>query len=213
MTLAVKSEETRRKIIDAAGKIFAESGYNAATVRDITDKAGVNLSAVNYHFGDKKNLYREVLVDGIAEMQQRLLDRCSSGTPEQRFHAYVEEMVRISFLDERPWQWAIMTREMSGISQDSELADQLVGLVRPNQLLLFSIMRDLVGPDTSSKDIEAVAQFVIGMLVHLIHGKGFIRRLSDVITFDPSDMESVVERIYVFALAGIGSLNKVPQAI
>lgn len=213
MTVALKSEETKRRIIEAAGKIFAESGYEAATVRQITDRAGVNLSAVNYHFGDKSNLYREVLIDGIAEMQQRLLERCSSGEPQERLHHYVEEMVRIAFLDDRPWKWIIMTREMSGIYENSELADLIVEAIKPNHQLLVSIIRDLSGPNVSAENIEGGAQLVIGMLVHFIHGKGFIRRLSTAVTFDPSEMESVVERIYAFALAGIGSLKDVPQLI
>jgi AcrR family transcriptional regulator len=213
MTVALKSEETKRKIIEAAGKTFAESGYEAATVRQITDRAGVNLCAVNYHFGDKSNLYREVLLDGIAEMQQRLLERCASGDPQERLHRYVEELVRIAFLDDRPWKWIVMIREMSGIYESSELADVIAEAIKPNHQLLLSIIRDLSGPDVSAENLEGGAQLVIGMLVHLIHGKGFIRRLSTGITFDPSEMESVVERLYAFALAGIGSLKNVPQMI
>ena len=58
MTLAMKSEETRQKLIESAGQIFAEVGYNAATVRQITDRAGANIASINYHFGDKLQLYR-----------------------------------------------------------------------------------------------------------------------------------------------------------
>ena len=54
-------DATREKLIEAAGEVFAEQGYAAATVRDICTLAGANVAAINYHFGDKRGLYAEVL--------------------------------------------------------------------------------------------------------------------------------------------------------
>jgi len=72
MTLAMKREETRQKLIESAGQIFAELGYDAATVRQITDRAGANIASVNYHFGDKLQLYREVLTKVLSQRRQWL---------------------------------------------------------------------------------------------------------------------------------------------
>lgn len=52
------SENTRTRILRAAEKIFARGGYRAMTLRQVTEEAGVNLAAVNYHFGSKTNLMR-----------------------------------------------------------------------------------------------------------------------------------------------------------
>ena len=57
----VGSEETRRQLLEAAGAVFAEVGFRDATVREICKRAGANVAAVNYHFGDKETLYLEVL--------------------------------------------------------------------------------------------------------------------------------------------------------
>jgi len=54
-------ELTRDKLIEAAGHVFAERGYRAATIREICRRAGANVAAVNYTFGDKMGLYTEVL--------------------------------------------------------------------------------------------------------------------------------------------------------
>ena len=54
-------EATRTRLLHAAAAVFAEVGYNAATVRQICTRARVNVAAVNYHFGDKLGLYTEVL--------------------------------------------------------------------------------------------------------------------------------------------------------
>jgi AcrR family transcriptional regulator len=53
--------KTEQRLLEAAGEIFAEFGYRAATVRQICEKAGANIAAVNYHFGDKEKLYLAVL--------------------------------------------------------------------------------------------------------------------------------------------------------
>ena len=52
---------TRERILEAAGELFAEGGFRGATVRNICDRAGANVSAIKYHFGAKEELYSEVL--------------------------------------------------------------------------------------------------------------------------------------------------------
>jgi AcrR family transcriptional regulator len=51
---------TRERLLDAAEKLFAARGFRATSVRDITAEAACNVAAVNYHFGSKVNLYREM---------------------------------------------------------------------------------------------------------------------------------------------------------
>src|ERR1700719_4583995 len=62
----VSEEKTRDKILTAAGEVFAEQGFEGATIRAITERAGVNVAAVNYHFRDKAELYTRVVVDACS---------------------------------------------------------------------------------------------------------------------------------------------------
>lgn len=57
---ATKNDDTKERLLDAALELFAVQGYAEVSVRQITARAGTHLSAVNYHFGDKRNLYLEV---------------------------------------------------------------------------------------------------------------------------------------------------------
>ena len=49
---------TKSKILDAAEYLFADKGFNGTSLREITSLAEVNLAAVNYHFGSKKELIK-----------------------------------------------------------------------------------------------------------------------------------------------------------
>ncbi|MGA9754367.1 MAG: TetR family transcriptional regulator, partial [Desulfobaccales bacterium] len=56
------SNETRQRLLEAAGEVFAKKGFRNTTIREICRRARANLAAVNYHFGDKERLYLAVLV-------------------------------------------------------------------------------------------------------------------------------------------------------
>ena len=63
------SDITRERLLDAAETVFAKKGYPSASVRDITGAAGCNVASVNYHFGSKKGLYREVFKRRLGELR------------------------------------------------------------------------------------------------------------------------------------------------
>ena len=61
MGTAADSAIARERLLEAACQAFAEHGFQHATVRDICRRADLNLGAINYHFGSKRELYAEVL--------------------------------------------------------------------------------------------------------------------------------------------------------
>jgi AcrR family transcriptional regulator len=68
----------RRQILDGARKVFAEHGYERASVDQIAARAGVSKATVYNHFGDKKTLFVAALVENCDDMRAGL-DRCLAG--------------------------------------------------------------------------------------------------------------------------------------
>src|SRR5258708_21412951 len=99
----VSEEKTRDKILSAAGEVFAEQGFEGATIRAITERAGVNIAAVNYHFRDKVELYTKVVLQACsvqAALQDAMADAADS--PEELLRSIVHHFVRYLLDPSRP---------------------------------------------------------------------------------------------------------------
>ncbi len=66
--------EKQLQIMKKAEKLFAEKGYNGTSVRDIAEKAGINLAMVSYYFGSKEKLLEAVFDYRIGMTKQLLSD-------------------------------------------------------------------------------------------------------------------------------------------
>lgn len=69
---ALRGEETRRRVLDAALRIFAEVGYEAAHTRQIAEEARVKLPTIAYYFGSKEGLFRAVIEHIASQYQKRM---------------------------------------------------------------------------------------------------------------------------------------------
>jgi AcrR family transcriptional regulator len=72
LTQAEKREQTREEILAAASRVFADRGYEAASLDAIADEAGFSRGAVYYNFADKEELFLELLDRRCAERSQDL---------------------------------------------------------------------------------------------------------------------------------------------
>lgn len=79
-------KQTLDRILIAAESVFAEHGYDGTTLRQITQRAKVNLAAVNYHHGDKESLYLEILrrrIEPINQVRLAWLDEAEHQAGDQ----------------------------------------------------------------------------------------------------------------------------------
>ncbi len=109
---------TREKILDVAEKLFSEKGFHGAGIREITSKAGVNLSAVNYHFKSKEMLYLSVFKERFAKRVKRIEEEFERKlknyppSPESVIRALAEAIIQGPMSDrERSIHYRLLVRE------------------------------------------------------------------------------------------------------
>ena len=76
-------DETRTRLLEAGAALFAAQGFHGTTVREIADRAGVNLAAGHYHFGSKRELYLEVFRAHFTQVREELRRRGAAPDPAQ----------------------------------------------------------------------------------------------------------------------------------
>ncbi len=206
------SELTQKRLLDAAEILFAERGYNATHVREITKVAGANIAAVNYHFGGKQALYER--------MFERLLKRLRS----KREQAMVEVMSRPDvnltavlrtyaevFLDlhtgdeeQSKRQLLLFMREMTEphLPPDTMFA-KMIGPTK--QMLHEAFQRTCPGLDDVS--IELCAHSLVGQLLHILDARTLYTH-ADVTDAPILDADLAVEHTIRYSVAAMEALAK-----
>jgi AcrR family transcriptional regulator len=88
------SDRTRALILDAAERLYADRGFADVTLRDIVAAAGVNLAAVNYHFGSKDELIAELFVTRSIATNRERLNELKAAEAEGRGRADIDAILR-----------------------------------------------------------------------------------------------------------------------
>src|SRR5262245_6406611 len=108
-------DEKQQQLLDAAGVLFAQSGFRAKNVRDICESAKANQAAINYHFGDKENLYIECVRNAgqICKGRVPLPDWPEGTSPREKLRDFVRAFVKRIVVDHEPaWHSQLIMREM-----------------------------------------------------------------------------------------------------
>ncbi|MGQ7792043.1 TetR/AcrR family transcriptional regulator [Faunimonas sp. B44] len=95
---------SRERLLDAAEELFAEVGFNGASVRQIVERASVNLGAIPYHFGTKENLFKEVMLRRARPLRaerQRMLEALFAADPEPALEDLLYAMLEPAFRTSR----------------------------------------------------------------------------------------------------------------
>jgi len=128
MAAAADLHDTKARLIAAATELFAARGFHATTVRDIAERARVNVASGNYHYGSKKALYVEVLRDQFAGIRSVLRRRGASVAPatlarlgrpalEKLLEARIRAMLELLLGPPAAPHAALMQREMCDPSE------------------------------------------------------------------------------------------------
>jgi AcrR family transcriptional regulator len=129
---------TAAALIQAARELFALHGYEGASVRAITARAGANLGAITYHFGSKEALYEAVIESAMGPSYERLLGAAEAdGPPLGRLEAVVRAF--FGFLYESPDLPRLMLQPLTG---SRPISEKVLGIMRGNIRLITSLIEE-----------------------------------------------------------------------
>lgn len=208
-------ENTRQRLLAAAGKLFAERGYRATRVAEICRRAGANLAAINYHFGGKDRLYVEAWREAFARSLER--HPPDGGVPadapaEQRLRGRVLAVMR-RVLDPDSHDLDITHKEMA--SPTGLLLKAVRSELEPLRTSLSEIIAELLGPGAGEEQLRLCRMSVISQcLGPLLHERRRLRlprsKRPPPPEALPGSVESMADHVVRFSLAGIREVARKP---
>lgn len=206
-------DNTRQRILDHAERLFAVKGFEAVSIREITSAADSNLAAVNYHFGNKMNLYLEVFRERWV-IRSRKVRKCFSdllaGKEEPAVEDVIYAMAR-SFLDgplsdeERRYHVMLLQREIAQPGEALKMVVQEVML--PYQDELSSLIRPHLAPGVSEEEIRLFLSGILGMTIHFTVARPAVSMIIGR-DYDEAFKDQLVRHITTLAVSGISALGK-----
>ena len=202
-------EKTRDKILTAAGDVFAEHGFEGATIRAITERAGVNVAAVNYHFRDKSELYTRVVLDACSlRAAWRNVKADAPDSPEERLRSLIYYFLRALLDPDRPaWKRRLMAREMS---EPTEALDVLIEEnIRPfRNEFLVPALNELTGGRCTQRQVSLLSASIMGQCMYYVQSQPIIVRLYPDFKIGDAEIVEIADHISRFSLAAIAGLNQ-----
>lgn len=197
-------DDTKGRLLEAAGEEFAEKGFQAATVRSIVRRAGTNIAAVNYHFGDKEQLYVAAVLEAHRRCTCAGLEpsgRKGTSAAQLREHVrfFLENVLAVGRHEE--WTYALIHREMV---RPTRASDALVrDVIRPRFERLSAIIREL-RPDLDERSLIATVFSVVGQCMHYRFCRTIAERLTGPERFGELDVAYLTDHITTFTLRALG---------
>lgn len=202
------SGPTRERIIDTAGRIFAERGYRAATIREICDAAGENIAAINYHFGDKLGLYTEVVHQSVQAAQITAVANAlnQSAPPDQILRAVIRARLNSICRSDRPdWHFRILASELA---QPSPVLPQIIEKIgRPIFSRLLELIGSMIGRPASDDKTRLCTISVMGQIMVYVFASPLLASIWPGLKMTPSQIDCIAEHIGDFSLAYIQSFR------
>jgi AcrR family transcriptional regulator len=201
--------DTRQQLLEAAGQVFAEKGFDRATGKEITERARTNTAAVNYYFGGMEGLYGAVFEEAMARLvRSDALVAAVAGKADAKakLEAFLELLVQaVTGPSSTSWVLRVFGRE-------AVLPAACIAALREKERLrrvrvLKAIVSEVIG---LPEDHPAVARGCISVIAPcillLICDRPSLRQMFPSLGFAPEDAPALTRHMVQFALAGLSAI-------
>lgn len=196
--------DTRTRLLEAASVVFAEHGFARATVREICDRAGTNVAAVNYHFGDKRRLYNEAIkrAHQLKWDEQGAPEWPEGLSPEAKLRFFVEQLLACMLSDaSMPHHRQLILQEMARPSEaTSELVDEFIGHEFARLVGVISELAPTLAPERA----RMTAFSVVGQCLYYKLARPVVERLVGEEALGSYSREALAAHIADVVLAALG---------
>jgi AcrR family transcriptional regulator len=201
-----RQDDTRARLLQAAAEVFAERGFEAATVREICRQAHANVALVNYHFGDKLELYTEVLKACVPSSESRL--QPDDTNPEEALRKMIRAMLeRVLEKEGRAsLRYRLMLHEF--VHPSAATARIVDVTLRPVYDRLRAITGAIAGLPPGDDRTRMCVHSVIGQVAHYAHAGPVVRTLWPKLKMTPAQCDVVADHIADFTLMYLRNLRR-----
>jgi AcrR family transcriptional regulator len=202
-------QSSRQRLLEAAGRVFAEKGFDRATGKEICERAGMNTAAVNYYYGGMEGLYSAVVWEAhnhFVTFEAASAAIAGKHDAKARLEAILHLAIRtITGPEFSDWPLRVLGREVAAPS--SALLELRSQQIAPKARLLRGIVGELMG---LPEDHPAVARGCISViapcLMLLVFDLGTLKQVFPQFGFGADDAPALAHHLVQFALAGLSAV-------
>lgn len=204
-----RPELTRDKLIEAAGHVFAERGYRAATIREICRRAGANVASVNYTFGDKMGLYTEVLRYSVRAAKTAAMSAALDAnlSAEDTIRGVIRARLMSLCQETRPdWHIRLVMHEFS--HPTSAMGRVVDEGMRPIYDRVRKAVGEVIGLPPDHETTRLSVNSIVGQILFYTFSWPVLSHLQPELKLTPPQLDRIADHIADFSLA---YLKKVGQ--
>ena len=195
------NQQPRQKILLIALELFAELGFERATVRQIAKKAQVNVSAISYYFGDKVGLYRAAFTEPMGSPKDDInLFNAPNLSLEQAlnglFSGFIEPLKQNKLVQ---LCTRLHMREM--VEPTGLWTEEIDNGITPHHQALLVVLQKQLNIKVIDDDLQRLAMCIVAMGVHLFVGRDVIEKICPQITQDEAALKTTKQRLVLFAMS------------
>lgn len=200
---------TRDCLLDVAGQIFAEKGFDRTTSKEITERAGTNIAAVNYHFQGIEGLYAAVLEEaGKILVSSDIMKAAVEGPLDgkAKLKAYLTPFVQVLLSPAASsWRLRVLVREFASPSVAKRSQRDL------DRLKKMQILKGIVGeimrlPEEHPAVSRGCVSVMAPCAVLLLFDRDMLKRAYPQFGLKPDDGPPLIDHLMQFSMAGLAAV-------